>query len=101
MEISARVRSQREKGAWRLLSVPGIYDAFQTAIGARGSRQRLVDEFIRARPDDRVLEVGCGTARMLDHFSVAYLVIIDDDFVGLRQLRIADTATAANSSSQT
>jgi ubiquinone/menaquinone biosynthesis C-methylase UbiE len=76
---SARVRSQREKGAWRLLSVPGIYDAFQTAIGARSSRQRLVDEFIRARPGDRVLEVGCGTARMLDHFSVSSYVGIDNN----------------------
>jgi SAM-dependent methyltransferase len=79
MGTAARAASQREKGLWRILSVPSAYDTFQRAIGATAFRQSLVDEFIRTRPSDRVLEVGCGTARILDHLSVSRYVGIDNN----------------------
>lgn len=50
-----------------VLSHPKVYDAFQKLMGARRGRLEFAEKFIRARLGDRVLDVGCGTARILEH----------------------------------
>jgi cyclopropane fatty-acyl-phospholipid synthase-like methyltransferase len=46
----------------RLLAVSAIYQACQKCLARKGSARRLADEFLKIRPGQRVLDVGCGTA---------------------------------------
>lgn len=48
-----------------LLSMPCVYDAFQFVARGTAYQQRLARTYIRARPGDRVLDLGCGTGAML------------------------------------
>ncbi len=48
-----------------LLSIPCLYDAFQFLARGKAYQERLARMFIRARPGDRVLDLGCGTGAML------------------------------------
>lgn len=69
--------AERTKGLYRLVGVPAIYAAFQDMLGARAGRQRLVRDFIRPNQGDTVLDLGCGTAAILDALpdGVAYVGI--------------------------
>ena len=59
-------------GVRRLLGAAGFYDWFQKVVGAERTRATLARDYIRARPRDRVLDIGCGTGRML-----AYLPAVE------------------------
>jgi SAM-dependent methyltransferase len=50
----------------RVLGASAVYGLFQNALGARRSRERLVHEYIRPRPGDRILDAGCGPAAILE-----------------------------------
>ena len=50
----------------RVLGASAVYELFQDALGARRARERLVREFIRPRPGDRILDAGCGPATVLE-----------------------------------
>lgn len=67
--------TQITTGIRSLLSGSAAYDAVQNLLGARRSRQRLVDEYIRPSPGDCILDVGCGTCAILDSLpdDVAYV----------------------------
>lgn len=52
--------------AKRSLSIPFLYEAFQSAIGARAYRRRFIVDFVGPRPRDALLDVGCGTGTSLD-----------------------------------
>jgi SAM-dependent methyltransferase len=58
--------SQITSGIRSILSKPSVYDLFQDMVGAGHWRRDFVRRFVRARPNDRVLDIGCGTARILD-----------------------------------
>lgn len=66
---------QKTTGARAVLSLASAYRAAQWLIGATRSRELIADEFIRAKPGDRVLDLGCGTADILDHLP-------DLDYIG-------------------
>ncbi|WP_137718212.1 class I SAM-dependent methyltransferase [Methylobacillus flagellatus] len=53
-------------GFRRLLSHPRLYDAFQDLMGARSIRRDLVTRYLRPAAGHRMLDIGCGTARILD-----------------------------------
>lgn len=53
-------------GVRAILSHPKVYDAFQRLMGTQQLRRELADEFIRAQNGNRVLDIGCGTAEILD-----------------------------------
>lgn len=53
-------------GVWSILSHPAFYDALQNALGAKKFRTFFSKLMIRARLADRVLDLGCGTAEILD-----------------------------------
>src|SRR5262245_21844503 len=67
--------AQETTGLKALLSQPWVYDLAQHLMGGSRSRRWLQEEFIKARPGERVLDVGCGTADILT-------VLPEVDYVG-------------------
>jgi SAM-dependent methyltransferase len=66
--------AQITTGIRAVLSGAVFYNAFQRLVGAEGVRAYLAQELIQARPGERVLDLGCGTAEILAHLpEVAYL----------------------------
>jgi SAM-dependent methyltransferase len=53
---------ERSTGPWALLKQASIYTALQNLIGGPHLRRYIVEHYIRPRPGDRVLDVGCGPA---------------------------------------
>jgi SAM-dependent methyltransferase len=58
--------SHRTTGLYRILERPGVYERFQRLLGARRSRARFVDEFLKPFGGASLLDIGCGTASLLD-----------------------------------
>lgn len=52
-------------GLRSVLSSPLAYELVQRVSGASSGRRMIVDRFIRPKPGDRVLDIGCGPARLL------------------------------------
>lgn len=52
-------------GIRAVLSHPFVYDSFQNICGAHAARIKFANEVIRAKPGERVLDLGCGTAEIL------------------------------------
>src|SRR5262245_49135475 len=50
-----------------LLEKPSVYQVFSRIVGADRSRSIHVREYVRAREGDRVLDIGCGPADILDY----------------------------------
>lgn len=64
--------AQITTGLRSILSNPKVYDFFQSLMGGDEGRTDFAQRFIRARPGDKVLDIGCGTAELL-----AYLPEVD------------------------
>jgi len=52
-------------GVQRLLARPRAYNLVEDLLGSVRARQRLVAEHIRPAPGCRLLDIGCGPARIL------------------------------------
>jgi SAM-dependent methyltransferase len=68
---------ERTGGAFSLLSKPGIYSFFQRLLGSESARPRFVAEHLRPQPAERILDVGCGPADILDLLPDVHYVGID------------------------
>lgn len=56
-----------------VLSLPWLYKAFQYSIGATRLRREIASKYIKTKPGDRILDIGCGTADIRSHLGdVAY-----------------------------
>ena len=92
MEISTGVRS--------VLRVSWIYSAFQNLMGARQGWLRFVNEHVRPVAGDRILDIGCGPADILDYLpevdywgfdvSAAYIETAGRKFGGKGTFRCGD-----------
>jgi len=56
-------------GLRRLLSLPGLYNAYDTLVGNPAVRRAFVQDFVRAAPGANLLELGCGTAKLLRYLT--------------------------------
>lgn len=59
--------TERTSGWRAALSIPAVYRAAQRTIGSPNVRATLVDEYLRPAAGDAILDIGCGTADILDH----------------------------------
>ena len=48
-----------------ILALPAAYNLLQNLLGSKRGRCRFVNEYVRARKGDRILDIGCGTAEIL------------------------------------
>jgi len=67
---------QIETGLQRWLKLPVVYNLFQDLIGGNAMRRRFIRDDVRARPGDKVIDIGCGPAQILPWLP-------DVDYVGL------------------
>lgn len=49
-----------------ILAQAGVYSLFARTIGATRGRRRYVERCVRPRPGDRILDIGCGPADILE-----------------------------------
>jgi len=50
-----------------VLSVPACYRIFQQVVGAESARKTYLAEHAKAAPGDKILDIGCGPADILDY----------------------------------
>jgi cyclopropane fatty-acyl-phospholipid synthase-like methyltransferase len=58
--------SQITSGIRSALSLPRIYNIFQSLIRKNHSTNYFVSQYLKPAPNERVLDVGCGTGRYLE-----------------------------------
>jgi SAM-dependent methyltransferase len=82
-------------GLRSVLSSPSIYNLFQNMMGARGVRSEFARESIRARSLDRVLDIGCGTADILEFLpNIQYYGFdISEPYIAKARSRFGDRGT--------
>jgi SAM-dependent methyltransferase len=61
--------------AKKALASPGVFDTYQSLIGAPECHRRFIHDMVRPMPGERVLDVGCGVGASLRYMpdSVDYL----------------------------
>jgi len=68
---------QSDSGLLRWLNVPFVYNAFSAAVGANALRRRLIENHVRAKPGDKVIDIGCGSALALQWLPEVQYVGLD------------------------
>jgi 2-polyprenyl-3-methyl-5-hydroxy-6-metoxy-1,4-benzoquinol methylase len=65
---------QINRGVRSLLSSPFVYDLFTKLIGETSYRKTLVEQYICPQEGDRILDIGCGTGKIVQYLpNVDYL----------------------------
>ena len=49
----------------RMLGLPAVYQALARMLGARDTRERFKRDYLKLRPGERILDIGCGPADIL------------------------------------
>lgn len=70
---------QSNSGILRWLKVPPLYNAFQAVVGGNALRRRIIQTHVRAKPGDKVIDIGCGPARVLRSLPDVQYVGFDTD----------------------
>lgn len=82
--------AQLSTGLRRVLSVPRIYDLFQTVIGARRFYEEYVSLFVNPFPGAKIIDIGCGTSAILEYLppSVNYIGFdLSSEYIRLAKAR--------------
>jgi SAM-dependent methyltransferase len=79
----------------RVLEIPRAFDLWQRIGGGYDSKRQFVEEYVRPRPGDRILDLGCGTGALRGwiRVPVEYLgVEINPVYVRAARERFGDDA---------
>ena len=68
---------RRNFGLQGWLKVPLLYNLLQDAIGGNALRQRFIRNHVRAKPGDKVIDIGCGPAQILPWLPEVYYLGFD------------------------
>lgn len=58
--------TQITTGFRKILNNPFVYNLLQTLVGSKNARQQYVTHFICPNRNDKILDIGCGTADILN-----------------------------------
>ena len=64
-ELLSTFIMQHDSGLRRWLNLPFLYNLLQAAVGANALRRRVIQNHVRAKAGDKVVDIGCGPARIL------------------------------------
>jgi SAM-dependent methyltransferase len=86
---------QSDSGLLRWLKLPYLYNVFQAVVGGNALGRRFIQDHIRAKPGDKVIDIGCGPARVLQSLSaVEYFGFdIDPDYIAFARRKYGDKGT--------
>jgi SAM-dependent methyltransferase len=86
---------QVNHGVRAVLAHPVIYNLFQSMVGANRMQQEIVHTYLRPWTGAQVLDIGCGTATVLDHMSDVTYVGLDlsKNYIDIAQACYGDRAT--------
>jgi SAM-dependent methyltransferase len=61
-------------GLFSVLKHPLVYETVQQIFGAERNRKKFANRYVAAEPGNRVLDIGCGPADLLEHLpTVEYI----------------------------
>jgi SAM-dependent methyltransferase len=87
--------TEQRTGGWRaVLSNASAYALLQRAVGSERSYARFVDEYVRPRAGDRLLDVGCGPGEILRFLpDLRYLGIdVSSEYIDAARRKYGDRA---------
>jgi SAM-dependent methyltransferase len=86
---------QSDSGLLRWLKVPSLYNVFSAVVGGNELRRRIIQSHIRAKPGDKVIDIGCGPARVLQSLpDVKYFGLdINPDYIAFARRTYGDKGT--------
>lgn len=70
MDTNANHVDQIVTGVRRILSSPHIYDGLQSLLGVDRARKFICEDIVAAKANDLLLDVGCGTAELLQYLPI-------------------------------
>jgi SAM-dependent methyltransferase len=75
-----------------ILNLPWAYQMWDSVVGSDGYRKTLAKEHIRARPSDRILDIGCGLGSMVPYLPRSEYVGFDanPDYIQQAQRRFPE-----------
>ncbi len=78
-----------------ILAVPAAYRLFQNLVGVHRLRVEYIEEYVRPRPSDRVLDCGCGPGDLVAYLpGVDYVGIdMDESYITSARTRFGDRAS--------
>jgi len=76
----------------RLLDIPLLYLTYRTMVGGKKATAIYVNEYVRPKRRDRILDVGCGPAETVKHFSDVEYIGFDNNpaYIELAKRRFGD-----------
>ena len=86
---------QSDSGLLRWLKVPSLYNLFQEAVGGNALRRKIIQNHVRAKAGDKVIDIGCGPAQVLHCLpEVQYVGFdINPDYIASAQRTYASKGT--------
>ena len=69
--------TQRDRGIFSVLSIPSAYSLCQAVLGSARARQLFLEEYVKPAEGQRVLDIGCGTAAILENMPAVRYVGFD------------------------